>query len=149
VLNVLLIDSDDEDYQKKASSVSGIDNLLQELKHNLAACTGIPQTLLFGRSPSGQNATGESDIRQWYDTVKGEQEDKLLPNLSSLVRYLDLPAGGEPDDRMIAAAPLWQPTAQEQATTLKTMMEAITLGLEWGIMTTEEAEQHLNTQGLK
>jgi len=148
VLNVLLIDSDDEDYQKKSSSVSGIDNLLQELKHNLAACTGIPQTLLFGRSPSGQNATGESDIRQWYDTVKGEQEDKLLPNLSSLVRYLDLPAGGEPDDRMIAAAPLWQPTAQEQATTLKTTVEALSLGMDWGIIDADQAQQYLSNQGI-
>jgi len=148
VLNVLLIDSDDEDYQKKASSVSGIDNLLQELKHNLAACTGIPQTLLFGRSPSGQNATGESDIRQWYDTVKGEQEDQLLPNLSKLVRYLDLPAGGEPDDRMIAAAPLWQPTAQEQATTLKTTVEALSLGMDWGIIDADQAQQYLSNQGI-
>ena len=33
--------------------------------------------LLFGRSPAGINATGESETRNFYDAVKTEQEGKL------------------------------------------------------------------------
>lgn len=149
VLNVLLIDADDEGYEKKASAVSGIDKLLQELKHNLSACTGIPQTKLFGRAPEGMNSTGEGDFRQWYDTVRGEQEDNLMPNLSELVRLLDLAAGGQPDDRMLKPNPLWQPTEGERATTLKTTVEALTLGIDYAIISPAAAEAMLAQQGIQ
>jgi len=149
VLNVLLIDADDEGYEKKASSVSGIDKLLQELKHNLSACTGIPQTKLFGRAPEGMNSTGEGDFRQWYDTVRGEQEDNMMPNLSVLVRLIDLANGGQPDDRMIVPNPLWQPTEGEKATTLKTTVEALTLGIDYAIISPEAAEMMLAQQGIQ
>jgi len=147
MLNVLLIDADEEGYEKKASAVSGIDKLLQELKHNLSACTGIPQTKLFGRAPEGQNATGESDARNWYDQVSGEQEDKLLPNLQELVRIMDLADGGEPEDRVIECAPLWQESAGEQATTLKTYGEGLTMLVDWGLMSDDAARDILSGAG--
>jgi len=149
VLNVLLIDSDDEQYDKKASSVSGIDNLLGELKHNIAACVGIPQTLIFGRSPSGQNATGDADFRAWYDSVKGEQEDKLIPALGELVRLLDIAAGEQdPDGRIITPEPLWQPTKSEQVQTHKTGAETITLLIDYGLLSPEAAEQYVQGLGI-
>ena len=147
MLNVLLIDADEEGYEKKASTVSGIDKLLQELKHNLSACTGIPQTKLFGRAPEGQNSTGESDTRNWYDSVRGEQEDKLLPNLRELVRLLDLADGGEPDDRVIECRPLWQESAKEQADTLKTYGEGLTLLVDYGLMSDDAARDILSGAG--
>jgi len=147
MLNVLLIDADEEGYEKKASAVSGIDKLLQELKHNLSACAGIPQTKLFGRAPEGQNATGESDARNWYDQVAGEQEDKLLPNVRELVRLLDLADGGEPEDRVIECAPLWQESAGEQATTLKTYGEGLTMLVDWGLVTDDAARDILSGAG--
>ena len=149
ILNVLLIDADEEGYEKKASAVSGIDKLLQELKHNLSACTGIPQTKLFGRAPEGQNATGESDARNWYDQVSGEQEDKLLPNLQELVRIMDLADGGEPEDRVIECAPLWQESNQEQATALKTYAEGLTLLVDYGMMEPDAAQDILSGAGYR
>lgn len=149
MLNVLLIDADEEGYEKKASAVSGIDKLLQELKHNLSACTGIPQTKLFGRAPEGMNATGESDAHQWYDTVSGEQEDKLLPNLREIVRLLDLAGGGEPADRKIEAKPLWQESAGEQAKTLDTLSKGLTLLVDYGLMTDDAARDTLANAGFE
>jgi len=149
ILNVLLIDAEDEGYEKKASSVSGIDNLLAELKHNISACAGIPQTKLFGRSPAGQNSTGESDIRQWYDTVRGEQEDKMIPQLTELVRLLDVAAGqAEPEGRMVVPEPLWQPSKQEQVTTHKTAAETVSLLLDYGVIDPEAAEQYVASMGI-
>ena len=150
ILNTLLIDADEEDYEKKASSVTGIKDLLLELKHNIASCTGMPQTKLFGRSPEGQNATGESDTRNWYDQVKGEQEDKLIPNLSRLVYLLDLAGGGAPNDREIVCKPLWQPSAQEQAETLDKLSQALTrLVVEAGLMDDEAAQDILRQNGFE
>lgn len=148
MLNVLLIDADEEGYEKKASAVSGIDKLLQELKHNLSACTGIPQTKLFGRAPEGMDATGEGDIRNWYDQVKSEQESKLLPNLTRLVYLMDLADGGAPDDRAIICNPLWQPSKAEQSATQKIAVETATLALDMGLMDLEAAQRYIEGFGV-
>lgn len=140
MLNVLLIDADEEGYEKKASSVSGIDKLLLELKYNLSACSGIPQTKLFGKSPDGMNATGEGDNRQWYDTVSGEQEDKLMPNLTTLIYMLDLAEAGEPSDRVVSCNPLWQMDAVQQSTVRKTNVEAATMALEYDLIDDDTAK---------
>jgi len=141
MLNVLLIDADEEQYEKKASSVSGIENLLQELKHNISSCSGIPQTKLFGRAPEGQNSTGESDIRNWYDWISGEQEDKLIPSLERLVYLIDVANGGAPDDRKIVCNPLWQTSEDEKSQTQERAMRTAINGLDFGIFNTPEAAQ--------
>lgn len=95
------------------------------------------------------NSTGEGDFRQWYDTVRGEQEDNLLPNLSELVRLLDIADGGQPDDRVLKPNPLWQPTEGERATTLKTTVEALTQGIDYAIISPEAAEAMLASLGVQ
>lgn len=139
-LNMMLIDSDNETYEKKASTVSGIDKLLKELKHNVSATCGIPQTKLFGTSPEGMNSTGEGDQTEWYDTVASEQEDKLKPNLAALVDLIDRADGGAPSDRAIIANPLWQMDAQQQATIRKTNVEAATLAVDYDLVDQETAQ---------
>lgn len=140
MLNVLLIDADEEGYEKKASSVSGIDKLLAELRHNLCACTGIQHTKLFKRSAEGMNATGEGDASEWYDTVSGEQEDKLMPNLTTLVYMLDLAEAGQPSDRVVKCKPLWQMDEVQQATVRKTNVEAATMAVDYGLIDDDTAK---------
>ena len=149
ILNVLLIDAEEESYEKKASSVSGIDKLLEELKHNVSAVSGIPQTKLFGRAPEGMNASGDSQARDWYDQVAGEQERHVVPPVEYLVDLIDRSMGGAPDDREIVCNPLWQPTEQEQATTADSVVKAVTLALDYGAMTPEAAARNIERFGLE
>lgn len=102
LLNTIILDSDGEQFNKSSSSVSGIPELTDRLAEHLAATTRIPVTKLFGRSPSGQNSTGESDMRNYYDMLGGEQRRMLTPAAERFVRYIFLskqgPTGGkEPD----------------------------------------------------
>lgn len=147
MLNVMLIDADEETYTKQASAVSGIDKLLIEIKHDISASTGIPQTKLFGRAPEGQNSSGESQTRDWYDTVQGEQEDKVLPHATTLVWLLDKAAGYNPDadDRSIVFEPLWQESQLQRATTFKTLVDGVALALDYGAIDTAQAEEILGT----
>jgi uncharacterized protein len=148
MLNIRLIDAEMETYSKQASSIAGMDKLLEELKHNISACTGIPQTRLFGRSPGGQNATGESDLTNWYDTIRSEQQDKMIPAVERIVSLLDLAAGGIPDDRKIEPCPLWQPSESERATTAKTITEATATALDYGLITVEAGSRTLEQHGI-
>lgn len=148
ILNVLLIDADEESYEKKASSVSGISDLLEELKHNISGVSGIPQTKLFGRSPEGMDASGDSQVRDWYDQVASEQERQVIPAIKYLVGLIDQSMGGAPDDRDVIANPLWQPTQQEQATTLESVSNAVSRMFEVGAVTPEAAARTLERFGM-
>jgi phage-related protein (TIGR01555 family) len=105
----------------------------------VAAAAEMPVTILFGRSPAGLNATGESDIRAWYDTVVDAQTDQLKPALERLLKLIfaakDSPTSGAiPERWTIEFNPLWQPTEKEQAETLKlkadTHVALVTAGIE-------------------
>src|SRR5690606_4997558 len=81
---------------------------------------GIPVTLLLGRAPAGLQATGASDIRLFYDSMKAGQERLIRPRLNRVVQLLFRakagPTGGvEPDNWALEFRPLWQKTDREIA----------------------------------
>lgn len=120
VLNALLIDADLETYTKVASSVAGLPDLLDRHLNRLAAEANIPVTVLMGESPAGLNATGDSDVRNWYDNVADERDEDLYPVDHQLARLVFLSKdyvfkGKEPENWDIVYPPLWMPTAKEQA----------------------------------
>ncbi len=61
ILNTIVIDKED-DYDIKTVSLTGIPDLIDRFGLAVSAACNIPFTLLFGRSPAGMNATGESDF---------------------------------------------------------------------------------------
>ena len=108
--NTIILDAD-ETYEKLSTNVSGIADLIDRFMQALSAVTKVPCTLLFGRSPAGMNATGESESRNFYDAVKQEQETKLRGCLEKLIRYImiskDGPFNGvEPDEWSLQFFPL-------------------------------------------
>jgi phage-related protein (TIGR01555 family) len=138
VLNAMLLDAK-EDYSKNSSTVAGLSELLDRFMMALSAVTGIPVTLLMGRSPAGMNATGESDIRFWYDAVQAEQNNSLKPRLEKLIRYLFLEGGQEePDEWSIKSNPLFQKTDKEEAELYKTTAEADAVYIDRGVLDPEE-----------
>lgn len=65
---------------------------------DLSGASRIPVTKLFGRSPAGMNATGESDLRNYYDYVDTLREAKLRPILEKLLPVLAMSAWGAVPD---------------------------------------------------
>lgn len=110
----VLIDSEEE-FKREQTPVSGLPELLDKFMARLAAAADMPLTLLMGQSPGGLNATGDSDIRFFYDRVASAQERDLRPALERIVRLVTVSLGGKPDQCGIKFRPLWQPTAKEQA----------------------------------
>jgi phage-related protein (TIGR01555 family) len=144
ILNTMVVDADYEDYEKKASSVSGIPDIIDRFAMALSAVTGIPQTLLMGRSPAGMNATGESDIRGWYDQVAKDQKSLLNPIYERLIylTFLSKECGGkEPEDWSIEWLPLWEPTEKEKAETRKTEADEMNIYYEIGAMDPREVRE--------
>ena len=98
VLNAVLLDKD-EKYERDAASVAAISDLIEKQMAKIAAITGYPQTKLFGQSPNGLSATGESDTTNYYDMVRSQQELIARPAIQRLLDILGasakLPKGGK------------------------------------------------------
>ncbi len=128
VCRSLLLDADGESFERVATSFAGIPELMDRFMMNAASAAEMPVTKLYGRSPAGMNATGESDTRGWYDTVEDAQSDVLQSRHERLLTVCmlaqDSPTKGKvPESWTIKYRPLWQPTAAEEATRKKTVAE--------------------------
>lgn len=120
-LNSIAIDSDNEDYDFRTFQFSGVSEIIDTTCNFLSAVTSIPQTVLFGRSPAGLNATGESDMEIYYNFINRIQKRMLKSNLRYLLSVI-FQAGvstGEVDEVpkiKPVFSPLWSLNELEQAT---------------------------------
>lgn len=71
-----LIDAED-DFDAHQFTFSGLDNVLLQFGQQLSGALQIPLVRLFGQSPAGLNATGESDLAMYHDNIKQQQERRL------------------------------------------------------------------------
>lgn len=126
LMNTMAIDGED-DFDLKNISLAGVKDVLDKFETSVCAASDIPATVLFGRAPDGMNATGESDLENYYNMVARIQGRKLRPALYRLLRVLD--ACSEypfslPDRFTIDFNKLWNPSAKEMAETKKAEAEA-------------------------
>ena len=83
---ITLLDSEDQ-FDIKTNSFGGVADLLKEFGQQISGATGIPLVRLFGQSPSGFN-TGETDLRNYYDNIEREQENKLRHPLNIVLEVI-------------------------------------------------------------
>lgn len=105
-----------EEYEQKSASFANLDAIAYMFMQICSAAHGYPMTLLFGMSAGGLNASGEIDIRGYYDAVKVEQTLAMEPAMAVLDECLIRSAlGDRPEELHYNWRPLWQPTAKERA----------------------------------
>lgn len=125
LLNTIAIDSEDE-YDVKNLSLAGIKDLVEEFEVSLSAASGIPMTVLFGRSPAGLNSTGKSDLENYYNMVERIRQRTIRPHLQHLIDIMD--RGGQvklPQQYTLVFDPLWNPTEKEMAETRQLKADAL------------------------
>jgi phage-related protein (TIGR01555 family) len=128
---------------KVSSTVTGIPDLIDKFVQALSAVSGIPVTLLMGESPAGLNATGDSDIRNFYDSISSQQEEKVLPQAERLVHLLMKAKQGPTRGRVlrnwtIKFNPLWQLTEKEIAETRKLVADTDAIYLDRQVLKPQE-----------
>lgn len=139
IINGVVLDTD-EDYIRDMVNVSGSDKILEQLMIMLSAATGYPVTVLFGRSPDGMNATGESDLSNYDSLVEASQETKLEGPQQKLVKiinsYKKVNLGA--DDPVIQFNPVRSPSAKERVDIRKIQAEVDTMYAMLGTHTPEQ-----------
>lgn len=92
---VIAVDKDAEDIVKVETPMAGVTDVVRQSLEIVAALNRTPAVKLLGISPSGFNATGESDIRNYYDHVLSQQEKVLRPPLQRILEALQVSLFGK------------------------------------------------------
>jgi len=115
--NMLLLDADEE-YDKKQNSFASLPDLLYAHALFLAGGSDVPATRMLGSSASGLNATGEGDMKNYYDVIRSKQSKDYKPKLDFfdilMAKNLGIPDDADLDYRFNS---LFQMTPKEQADT--------------------------------
>jgi phage-related protein (TIGR01555 family) len=117
IINTILLDTK-EKFERTSATVSGLEGLMDKLIEAVSATSGIPITLLMGRSVAGLSDAETGQIRFYYDKVAAQQEEDATPQAEKLVRYINI-AEGNPlgEDWQLEWKPLWQPTQAQMVDT--------------------------------
>lgn len=72
--SIYVCDKEREDVTNVQTSMAGATDIVRQSLEMIAAINRTPAVKLLGISPSGFNATGESDITNYYDHIRAQQE---------------------------------------------------------------------------
>lgn len=107
----------DETFERVEASLSEASNVVDISMVRVAGASGQPVTLLFGRAPSGQNATGKSDLENWNQQVASEQSLVLGPAIRTIYGWLLAQPGSPlikaPEDLKVIFPAVETPSRQE------------------------------------
>ena len=95
--SVFVADKDQDQVDNVQTSVGGVQEIVRQAQEMIAAINRTPAVKLFGISPSGFNATGESDIRNYNDHIRSQQE-LFRPAIQTCLNIIQLTTWGEIDD---------------------------------------------------
>lgn len=113
-IKLSLLDKLDE-YTRNPLSLAGVSDTLEQLQIWISGAARIPYTKLFGTSAKGMNATGEGDMKTYYDNIRSEQQH-IDPMMRQLDEVLVRSATGTfPEDYDYEWRPLSQPDVVETA----------------------------------
>lgn len=142
-----LIDAEDK-YETNSYSFAGLSDVLLQFGQQLAGASQIPLVRLFGQSPAGLNATGESDIRQYYDGIKSKQERTFRKPLTTLLRVLWRSEFGKPAPRDLEFTfnALWQSSDLEKADVGAKNTDSICKAFNEGLLPRAAAMKDLRAQ---
>lgn len=142
--NSIVIDKDHEDFERKPLSFQALPEVLKQYLSICASASDIPATRLLGSSPDGLNATGDSDIRNFYDSIRSGQEDVLREKLGYFDQVLAMSTFGHlPEDLKFEFNPLWQTSDKEVADINYIKAQTYSIYLRDGILQPETVLQEL------
>ena len=125
-INGTLILDKEEEYQSKSANFSTLPEILDRFLQVVSGAADIPSTRMLSQSPAGMSATGESDLRNYYDRVQAIQELETTPAMVVMDECLIRSAlGARPSEIHYVWAPLWQSTAKEKSDIGKTTADTI------------------------
>ncbi|WP_370470124.1 DUF1073 domain-containing protein [Snodgrassella alvi] len=142
--NLMLLDKDAEEFFQFNTPLSTLDNLLQKAQEQMAAPSRTPLVKLLGITPSGLNASSDGEIQVYHEYISGMQESYLLPQLTTVLKLIQLDLFGEIDPQIVFTFnPLEQLNDEQMANTDKVKAERDSAFINAGVLSQEEVRARL------
>ncbi|MEI7341218.1 DUF1073 domain-containing protein [Pectobacterium brasiliense] len=138
-----------EEFDRKQISFGGLGEILSVLMEWTAGAAGIPMTRLFGVQSKGLGDSGQGDMNNYYNTIRGGQESKYRPFLKRIDEVLIRSTlGAMPNGLDFEFAPLSQPTDTELSAQRLADAQADELRLQQGVVRKSQVARKLMEQGV-
>ena len=146
VFNAIMIDAQNEEFTRSTSSAQGLAAIITDvLAPGLSACSGIPQTLLFGDTPAGLSTDNQSGTRNWNEAISSRQQSVYYNPIDRMTKLISLakdgPTKGKLVDYTITFDPLDEPTEKEKAETDNTNAKTDQVYISEGVLTPSEVRK--------
>jgi phage-related protein (TIGR01555 family) len=145
--NSIQILGENDSYETHQYTFGGIADVYDRFMMDVAGAAETPVTKLFGRSPAGMNATGESDMQNYYDTIEEKQENELRPVYDKLLPIIMMSTfGAVPDDFDYDFNPVRRAPEDEMADLASKNTDSVTKAFQAGLISQKVALKELRQQ---
>ena len=129
-------------------SFTGLSEIYELFMTDMSGAAEIPATKLFGRSPQGMNATGESDLKNYYEMIAQLQERLLRPALEKLLPVMAVSCWGFiPEDLEIIFQPVMTMDQKDRAELIDRLTGSVVSAFQAGLLTRDQALTELKARG--
>ena len=141
---ITLLDKTDE-FDVQTYNFAGLDSILESLADQVAGAADTPMERMFGRSPGGLNASGDSGFRNYYDNLKGKQKTKFSPAVGVIypLAYASKFGKAPPKFFQTPFKPLWQMSKVEEADVTDKTVGSVLEAYEGGLISRSGAMKEL------
>jgi len=146
VFGVSILDSTEE-YEQKKMQLSGVKDLIWEYLKMVSASVSIPATRFLSSSPDGMNATGESDLVNYIETLQGLHKDIFVPRLKVIDKLLSAHFELDEKEFKYEWGCIFPESAAQKAIRVRDYGEHICRLVETGVLSEEAALQQMKDYG--
>lgn len=136
--SVFVCDKESEGVMNVQTTIAGCTDVVRQALELIACINRTPAVKLLGISPSGFNATGESDLKNYYDYISSKQE-LYREQIQTIINVIQLVEFGTIDPAItFKFEPLNEENKASQAMTAQTKIGALTQLVDRQAMSAEE-----------
>lgn len=141
---VMVLDKEGEEWQQFNMALAGLDKLVQQNLEYIPVISQIPATKLFGTSPTGFGSSGEHELKTFYDLIRSEQTNKLLPHINHSFEMIQYEQFGEYDPSIkFRFNSLEQQSDLDKSVIFSNYINSVGSLVDRGMVTVEESRQFL------
>ena len=152
VYNAALVDGNKVDIKQHSASFGSVPELVLTFIQILSAGSDIPATRFLGQAPGGLNATGESDLENYYNVIDAYQRQRIEPQLRracDVVGYWKFPKQWEKWRELLTFKfpPLWNASELEEAQKNAQNIDNVMKLFDAGLVDEAKVIQEINAKG--
>lgn len=151
VYRAAVVDGKKVDIKSHSASFGSVPELLLTFIQVLSAASDIPATRFIGQAPGGLNATGESDLENYYNTIDAMQHQRIEPAIRRTLDVVGYNKFGEVwhkerENLIVNFPPLWNASELEESQKNSGNIDNVMKLLEQGLITDEKAIEEINAK---